>query len=114
MPALIVFTNEKLTDQEREQMTLDLTKIAAQIVGHPEAHILVAINDNASMAFGGKIQGKVVFMKLLGPVNRESEAKGAELVRNYFHPRGYEDPRIHIAYEFHDGTHWGMGGKLIR
>ena len=114
MPALIVFTNEKLSDQEKDQMTVDLTKIAAEIVGHPEAHILVAINDNTSVTFGGKLHEKTVFMKLLGPVNRESESKGATLVWDYFSKRSYDDSRIHIAYEFHDGTHWGMAGRLIK
>ena len=114
MPAMVVFTSEKLTDEEKDQMILDLNTMASQIVGVEEEHILIVINDGVAISYGRELHKKAVLMKLMGPIDREKEEKGSQLAANYFSKRGYEGKNIHITFEFQDGSHSGVGGKLVR
>jgi phenylpyruvate tautomerase PptA (4-oxalocrotonate tautomerase family) len=53
MPLLKIQTNQPLTEEKRRALATDASKAVADMLGKPERYVMVSVEQNPAMLFGG-------------------------------------------------------------
>ena len=109
MPCLVVKTNATLTAEQKRKATDDLSKIISETTGKPVHYIMVLIEDNVTMRFGGS-EDKCIYMEFrsIGCIDRASNKKHSKAFSEYFAKNfGFDTSRIYINFENKNGSDWG-------
>ena len=114
MPCLQVRTNVKLTDEQKQKICLDLSKIVARLTGKPEHYVMVMVQE-CPMSFGGSTD-PCVFMDLrsIGCISRAKNKEHSAALTKYFTDE-YKVPgeRVYISFSNVKGEDWGYGGDTF-
>ena len=114
MPCLVVRTNATLTAEQKSKATDELSKIISQTTGKPIHYIMVLIEDNVSMRFGGS-EEKCVYMEFrsIGCIDRNTNKKHSKAFSEYFAGLGFDTARIYINFENKAGSDWGYDASTF-
>ena len=97
-PSLVLTTNLDLGEKKLEIMK-GMSKAIASITGKPESYVAVAMNDNASVIFGGSdapaALGTVVS---IGSINMENNGAIQKEVTELLEPFGLDQKRIYLNF----------------
>ena len=108
MPTLQVRTNVKLTEEQKQQIALDLSKAVASLTGKPEAYVMVVVQE-ATMCFAGS-PDPCVFMDLrsIGCISKSQNKKHSATLSKYW-ADNYKVPtsRIYLSFINVKGEDWG-------
>ncbi len=114
MPLLKVQTNH-MPDADRVDGILQRwTSVLSGELEKSEKFILVALEENANMAFGGTREPLAYAeLKSLGlPADRTS-ALSATLCADIGRELGVEESRVYIEFSAPERSHWGWNGKTF-
>lgn len=115
MPCLQVRVNIKLTEQQKKEATLALSKIVASGTGKPEGYVMVIVQDDVAMSFGGT-NDPCVFMDLrsIGCIDRKSNKKySAALSKYWSDTHKIPADRCYISFQNAPGENWGYDGDTF-
>lgn len=111
MPFINSKVSVPLSDREKETLKTKLGQAITLIPGKSENWLMVGFEDNYSLYFKGKNDGKLAFVevKIFGKTTDEAYDKlTARLCQIYEEVLGISQDGIYIKYEEVD--HWGWNG----
>ena len=115
MPCLQVRVNITLTPEQKVATVKALSKMVAQLTGKPEAYVMVIVQDEVSMSFGGSTD-PCAFMDLrsIGCIDRKSNKKySASLCKYFVDTYNIPSGRIYISFQNAPGENWGFDGDTF-
>ena len=115
MPCLVVKTNAKLTKEQLDAATAELSKIISKTTGKPEDYIMVCIEDGLAMRFA-RSDEKCIFMEFrsIGKIDAKSNKIHSKAFTDYFvNNLGFDADRIYIAFENKSAADWGFAGSTF-
>ena len=115
MPCLVIKTNAKLTKEQLDAATADLSKIISKTTGKPEDYIMVCIEDGLAMRFANSDE-KCIFMEFrsIGKIDAKTNKTHSKEFTNYFVSKlGFNAERIYISFENKAGSDWGYAGSTF-
>jgi phenylpyruvate tautomerase len=114
MPLLSIETNKSLDDAQLNSLLATASSRTAEILGKPESYVMVRLNSNPNMMFGGnQLPLAYVELKSLGlPEDRTAEFSAAlcDLLST-----GMDIPADRIYIEFKNGARhlWGWNSATF-
>lgn len=114
MPAILVKTNAKFTEEEKNKYAVELSHLIADVMSKPIQYVMAVFQDNTSMAFAGN-NGKAAFIKLnaVGGVNAEANKKTAKAINQWFVDHGFDGNRVFIVFQNKAGEDWAHNGNTF-
>ena len=116
MPCLQVFVNFALSAEQKSAASEALSKIAAKLTGKPEFYVMVLVNDNVEIRFGGNREAKACLMdfRSIGAINKSLNKKySAEFTKYVVDNFGVEQDRVYISFADMNGENWGYNGNTF-
>lgn len=111
MPLLRLKTN--VTIDNKEKLLKTLSAETAKILGKPESYVMVIIDDQQMMSFGGKTDATAFFEVFsLGEINADQSNRfSANISKLLQESAGIDASRIYSAYHPWKERHlWGYDG----
>lgn len=110
MPYLRIETNVELTEKENEFIS-ELSKFTAEMVGKPEAYVMISVHDGLSMSFGGSADpAALVTLKSLGLQAGQCAAFSEKICEFLTEKLEVAGNRIYIEFADHDRSMFGWNG----
>ncbi len=109
MPFVRVETTERIPERDKARLGAELSRRCAEIIGKPEAYMMVSVHDEVSMLFAGKA-GPSAFVDVrsiggLSPaVNRALSASLCEIVGDVAHVPA---ERVYLNFTDVAASSWG-------
>ncbi|KAH0803581.1 macrophage migration inhibitory factor family protein [Histomonas meleagridis] len=116
MPCLQVFVNFAMTQEQKAAASEALSKMVAKLTGKPEFYVMVLVNDNVEIRFGGDREAKACFMDLrsIGCISKSQNKKySAEFTKYMGETFGVAHNRIYISFADAPGQNWGYDGDTF-
>eukprot|EP01018_Ginkgo_biloba_P017427 Gb_32509 [translate_table: standard] len=115
MPSLSISTNVCLDGVNTSQILTEATKTVAQILGKPEAYVMVQLRGSVPMSFGGRedpaAYGELVSVGGLGPdTNKKLSAAIANILETKL---SVSKSRFFIKFYDVKGSHFGWNGSTF-
>ncbi|MBR1444928.1 MAG: hypothetical protein IJ583_15520 [Firmicutes bacterium] len=111
MPFINSKTNVKVSEEKKEQLKAELGK-AMEAIGKGEAYLMVNIEDECSLYFGGdgKTPCAMLEVTILGQGSKEKFTKLTEMIcESYNSILGIAKNKIYVRYG--ETEHWGWNGS---
>lgn len=114
MPLLKIQTNQMPAEERVDAILQRWTSLLSRVLEKSESFIMVALEENANMAFGGTREPLAYAeLKSLGlPADRTS-ALSAALCEHIAEDLGVEMNRVYIEFSAPERSHWGWNGKTF-
>ena len=112
MPYLSIQTNNSVKDEEK--LVKEVSSLVASKLGKPESYVMVALQPEVTMVFGGE-EGDAVFMQLKSIGLRESETEDLSAALCEFMDKklGIDSSRVYIEFSNVNGSMWGWKGSTF-
>lgn len=111
MPMLKIQTNITLADESKKALAALASSTVAGILGKPERYVMVGIEENTSMLFGGS-DAPLAYLELKSiglPENQTSEFS-ARLAKLLEEQLGLPADRVYIEFADAPRNMWGWNG----
>nr|CAD1828846.1 unnamed protein product [Ananas comosus var. bracteatus] len=115
MPCLNLSTNVSLEGVDTSAILAEATKIVANLIGKPEAYVMIVLKGSVPMLFGGTEQptayGELVSIGGLNPdVNKKLSAAVASILETKL-----SIPKSRFYLKFYDtkGSYFGWNGSTF-
>ncbi|XP_020087327.1 macrophage migration inhibitory factor homolog [Ananas comosus] len=115
MPCLNLSTNVSLESVDTSAILAEATKIVANLIGKPEAYVMIVLKGSVPMLFGGTEQptayGELVSIGGLNPdVNKKLSAAVASILETKL-----SIPKSRFYLKFYDtkGSYFGWNGSTF-
>ncbi|EAY14794.1 hypothetical protein TVAG_219770 [Trichomonas vaginalis G3] len=114
MPALVIKTNAKFTEEEKSKATEELGNIVSKVLGKPISYVMVTLEDGVAVRFGGSDE-KAAFMSLMsiGGLNRAVNKRASAALTKWFTDHGFQGDRIYIVFNPKSAEDWGFNGDTF-
>ena len=115
MPLIKMQTSVKCPDEQKKSLVLELSKLCAHCTKKPEAYVQAIIEDDAVIAFAGKIANSA-FIEVKGiggltpAVNKELSAAISKLLEIKLKISPAE---VYINFTEISATNWGCNGSTF-
>ncbi|WP_269543203.1 phenylpyruvate tautomerase MIF-related protein [Cerasicoccus fimbriatus] len=114
MPYLNIQTNQTLSDDYREKLLVESSKLVAEGLGKSEEFMMVSIKDDTPMLFGGK-SGPTAFLEIKSvgiPANKTKDIcqQLCELVHSV---ASIPPERIYVKFNDVQRSMWGWKGDMF-
>lgn len=111
MPMLKIQTNTPVTGDNRESLAATASSVVADMLGKPERYVMVSIEENPAMLFGGS-DAPLAYLELKSiglPDSRTSEfsTRLAKLLEDQL---GLPADRVYIEFADAPRNMWGWNG----
>ncbi|MFC1765882.1 phenylpyruvate tautomerase MIF-related protein [Planctomycetota bacterium] len=116
MPLIRLETSCDLgTVEQRQALTLSLSRIAADSIGKPEQYVMACVHDNLAMTMGGSDQScALVSVQSIGGLDREVNQKLASAVGQLLEGEiDIPQDRVYCVFEERPATFWAWKGKTF-
>jgi len=113
MPSLLIQTSAACDAEQAEALTAAASKTVSEVMGKPEAYVMVSLQQEQTMRFGGSTApAALLTLRSIGlPDDRASVA--AALTTMVAEATGTPPERIFCVLDDIARTHWAMGGKTF-
>lgn len=114
MPCLQVRTNIKLSQEQKAVLLSKLSKAVNKVTGKPEAYIMVILQDEVPMLFGGQ-DTPCVFMdfRSIGCISRSNNKKSSKEFTSVFAEYNIPPERVYISFANMNAEDWGYNGDTF-
>lgn len=115
MPFLIVNTNAELKDKNPAEFLAAATELVAGELHKPKNYVVVVLNTNPDIAFGGKSENKGVLAEMKSVGFGGSKRNLAKLLTEFLADRlqGVALSNINIEFTDMPGSDVSIGGSLL-
>ena len=110
MPLIELDTScDLLTQEKREGLARQLSRLAAQGIGKPEQYVMACVRDNVAMSMSGTSEAAaLVLVKSIGGLSRDvNQGLAAEISSVLQAELGIAAERIYLTFTELPPTHWG-------
>lgn len=112
MPTLQVSTNTSIVDHR--QFAMDASKLVAKMLGKPEMYVMVIINPECKLFFGGNDDpAALLSLHSLGLPEAQIKTFSERLCGFINQHLGISAERIYINFESPPRTHWGWNNTTF-
>jgi phenylpyruvate tautomerase len=109
MPFIRIHTNIQVS--ESSEVLKKLSSLAAEKIGKPEAYVMTALSDQASMNFGGSDEPLAfIECKSIGLGETQTKGLSASLCSFCEKEMGIPQSRVYIEFAGAKGSMWGWKG----
>merc|ERR1712080_812177 len=113
MPILQINANVNQSDFD-DVFLKEMTSTLSKIVGKPEAYIMVVVNGNKQMSFGGSTQPcALVTLESIGCINEKKNIEYAAAIFQQLSAKGIESSRTYINFHNLERDKVAWNGKLF-
>ena len=116
MPCIQVKVNFALTAQQKTDVVSQLSKLVAKLTCKPEFYVMVVLDDNSTISFGGDCTSKACFADLrsIGAINRSANKTYSSNICKLLNEKlGIETSRIYLNFQSYAGENWGHDGTTF-
>lgn len=114
MPMLKIQTNTPVTEDNRKALAAQASSTVAEMLGKPERYVMVSIEENSAMSFGGS-DAPLAYLELksIGLPDSQTGEFSARLANLLEEQLGLPADRVYI--EFADAARhmWGWNGSTF-
>jgi len=109
MPAIILRTSVKCTDEQKNSLAKGLSKICADNIGKPESYVMSVVQDAATICFGGNLQPAAMLdVKSIGSLNANVNATLSKAICEFLATSiNIEPNNIYINFTDVARENWG-------
>ncbi len=112
MPTFKITTNISL--QDSNQLAATASKLVASMLGKPELYVMVQINDEQTLYFGGNDSpAALLSLQSLGLPEAEIKSYSERLCDFINTQLGIAADRIYISFESPPRSHWGWNNTTF-
>ena len=109
MPFIRIHTNIEV--RESSEVLKKLSSLSAEKIGKPESYVMTALEDRASMAFGGSDEPLAfIECKSIGLGETQTKGLSASLCSFCEKELGIPQSRVYIEFAGAKGSMWGWKG----
>jgi phenylpyruvate tautomerase len=115
MPLIKMQTSVKCSDEQKRSLVLELSKLCSHCTKKPENYVQAIIEDDAVIAFAGKIANSA-FIEVRGiggltpSVNRELSAAISRTLKEKLK---IDPSEVYINFTEVSGSNWGCNGSTF-
>ncbi len=115
MPAVILKVAKKCSDEQKDYLCKNLSKICATNIGKPEQYMMAVVDDNAMIYFGGEKQN-AAFVDVRSSGGLDNDVNSAitkyicELLSESL---DIEPTSVYINFTNMERAFWGSDGKTM-
>jgi len=115
MPAIILRTSVKCTDEQKDFLARGLSKICADALGKPELYVMSVVQDGATIFFGGNKQMAVILdVKSIGGLNAAVNAALSKAICDFLSETINIEPNsIYINFADVARENWGWNSTTF-
>jgi phenylpyruvate tautomerase PptA (4-oxalocrotonate tautomerase family) len=114
MPLLKVQTNVKLSDAKKEVFAKQASACLANALGKPESYVMVLVEDDAVMVFGGEsLPMAFCEVKSIGLSDGQCAPTSAALCELIEEELDISQSKVYIEFANVAGKHWGCNGSTF-
>lgn len=115
MPLIKMQTSIKCSDEQKSELAKALSSICASGIGKPESYVASLVEDDATFAFGGEVQGAAfVEVKSIGGLNGSVNGALSASICEYLESTlGISGDLIYINFTDVPASHWGCNGSTF-
>ena len=114
MPLLKVQTNQMPAPEEVDALLVEWTKTLSRELEKSEKFIMVSLEENANMAFGGTCEPLAYAeLKSLGLPPEQTSGLSSVLCSQLSRDLGVDSSRVYIEFSAPQRSHWGWNGKTF-
>lgn len=114
MPLLTLRTNQTLNSDDSQSLLTELSKQVATMLNKPESYVMVIIQDQQSMIFGGNEQPCALLeLKSLGLPEQQCGDYSATLCKLIHQQLNIDTRRIYIEFSNPERHLWGWDEKTF-
>ena len=114
MPLIRMETSAEMTDEEKGQIVSELSRIAADAIGKPEAYVMALISPAVMTMAGTSGPAAFLDVRSIGGlnqgVNREISKRVATLLGDRL---SIPADRVYISFNSVAGVDWGYNGSTF-
>ena len=112
MPYLKIETGSKV--EQKEELLTEASHLVASKLGKPESYVMVALEGDVAMVFGGE-KKDAVFMQLksIGLQETQTEELSSALCNFVQEKLGIDSSRVYIEFTDAPGSMWGWKGSTF-
>lgn len=115
MPLIKLQMSESCSQETKEELCCELSRICAEGIGKPESYVASLVEDDAVIAFGGAIQNSAyVEVKSIGGLNGSVNRNLAAAICGCLEAKvGIPGSRIYINFTDVPASSWGCNGSTF-
>ncbi|GKT28124.1 Macrophage migration inhibitory factor like protein [Aduncisulcus paluster] len=115
MPFVSIKTSLKLTPEEVESWSTNLSRLVYEATGKPEAYIMISVEHSLHMRFGGNSTSPTVFVdfRSIGCISGTENKKTSSLLTKFFSDKKVPPARVYITFMNVDREDWGFQGSTF-
>lgn len=111
MPMLKIQTNSPVAAEDKMALATLASGIVAEILGKPERYVMVSIEENPSMLFGGSdVPLAYLELKSIGLPESQTSEFSARLANLLEEQLGLPSDRVYIEFSDAPRSMWGWNG----
>jgi len=114
MPYLNIQTNQSLTQESKDKLLRESSRLVADGLGKSEEFMMVAIKDEAPMIFGG-VPGSTAFLELksIGIPADKTKAICRSLCDLIYSVADIPPERVYVKFNDVQRSMWGWKGDML-
>lgn len=114
MPYLNLQTNVTLINDQCSQLTQKLSQLLVEATGKPERYVLVSVEENKNMRFGGSnLPLAYLECKSIGLTTTQAKKISSEVAKQLFGELQIPADRIYIEFSDCAPEFWGWNGSTF-
>lgn len=111
MPMLKIQTNSRLAAEDKIALATLASGMVAEILGKPERYVMVSVEENPSMLFGGSdVPLAYLELKSIGLPESQTSEFSARLASLLEQQLGLPADRVYIEFSDAPRSMWGWNG----
>lgn len=114
MPLIRMETSVKISEEKKNELTLALSKIAAEATGKPEMYVMAVVTE-AAMSMAGKT-GPAAFLDIrsIGALNQQVNRSISKQVAGLLTKAlGIPADRVYLSFNDVSGVNWGWNSSTF-
>ena len=110
MPAIILQTSVKCTNEQKDLLAKGLSKICADGIGKPESYVMSIVQDDVTTVFAGDLQPAAMLeVKSIGGLNANVNANLSKAICEFLSTSiNIKSNNIYIHFTDVAGQNWGV------
>lgn len=114
MPYLSIQTNGVIADADKASLLKTASSLVAKSLGKPERYVMVAIEPQTPMTFGGSdAPCAYLELKSIGLSSSQTAGLSSELAALMNATAGISQDRVYIEFSDASGAFWGWNGATF-
>ena len=115
MPLIKLQMSKSCSKETKEELACALSKICAEVIGKPETYVASLVEDDAVVAFGGKIQSFAYLeVKSIGGLNDTVNGNLSIAICECLESKvDIPGSRVYINFIDVPGSEWGYNGSTF-